>query len=160
MDSKVAGMIDSHRFLVLAGGWQHSQQYFYGGKFHFEIWNIRLSRHSTQIPDFTDLTDNTVSIDAHEFSQSTMDNIEEKLQFCESLIAYTFNDKLLLCQALQTSGTYINWRGNYTRVPKNTRLAVYGDIALNMALCRLWYPTELNKGTITLSLFLMLCLLV
>ena len=78
-----------------------------------------------------------------------MDNIETKLQLCESRIAYTFSNKLLLCEALQTSGYGIFWQDVYTSVPKNTRLAVYGDTALNMALCSLWYPKGLSKGLMT-----------
>jgi hypothetical protein len=42
------------------------------------------------------------------------------------------------------------WQGAWTAaVTKNTRLAVYGDVVLNMALCRLWCPKNLSKGTIT-----------
>lgn len=78
-----------------------------------------------------------------------MGNVEEKVKLCESIIAYTFNNKLLLCEAVQTSGACINWRGTYTPMPKNTRLAVLGDMALNMTLCRLWYPKGLDKGAIT-----------
>jgi hypothetical protein len=81
-------------------------------------------------------------------AQAIMNNIEEKLEHCESLILYTFNNKLLLCEALQTSGYGIHWRGAYAQVPKNTRLAVYGDTALNMAYCSLWYPKHLDKGAI------------
>jgi hypothetical protein len=82
-----------------------------------------------------------------------MDSVEGKLQLCESVIVHTFNEKLLLCKALPTSCTFIKWRGEYTRVQKNARLAVYSDTALNMALCHLLYHQELNKSTITLSLF-------
>jgi dsRNA-specific ribonuclease len=89
-----------------------------------------------------------------------MDTIELKIQSCESIIDYTFNDKCLLCEALQTAGagTPMYWHGAWTTVPKNTRLAVYGDVVLNMILCRLWYAKDLNKGTITSFLLSILCL--
>lgn len=77
-----------------------------------------------------------------------MANAEAKTKSCQSIIQYTFNDKLLLCQALQTSGNPIIWRNIWTPVPKNTRLAVYGDAAFNKALCHMWFSTELNKGTV------------
>lgn len=77
-----------------------------------------------------------------------MEDIGGKIQLCESRINFTFKNKLLLCEALQTSGTYINWHGAFTLIPKNTRLAVYGDTALNMTFCRLWYPKSLDKGAV------------
>jgi hypothetical protein len=88
------------------------------------------------------------SLKLQNLARVIMNNIDEKLQHCESLILYTFNNKLLLCEALQTSGYGIFWRGAYAWVPKNTRLAVYGDTALNMAYCSLWYPKHLDKGAI------------
>jgi len=73
-----------------------------------------------------------------------MDAIDHKIQTCEAIIGYTFRDKRLASEALQTSGI--------GTVPKNTRLAVYGDVALNMALCRLWYPAGLDKGACSILL--------
>lgn len=78
-----------------------------------------------------------------------MGYVEESVQRCESLISYTFKNKLLACEALQTSGYHVSWHGTHTPVPKNTRLAVFGDTALNTALCRLWYPKALDKGAMT-----------
>lgn len=78
-----------------------------------------------------------------------MENIGEKIQLCELRIMYTFKKKLLLCEALQTSGYPTHWEGTSVWVPKNTRLAVYGDTALNMALCSLWYRKNLDKGAMT-----------
>ena len=78
-----------------------------------------------------------------------MENIAETIQLCELRIMYTFKNKLLLCEALQNCGYAINWHGTNTTVPRNTRLAVYGDIALNMALCSLWYRKKLGTGAMT-----------
>lgn len=77
-----------------------------------------------------------------------MFDLATKVPLCESLILYTFNNKVLLGEALQTTGYSIIWHDAH--IEKNDRLAVYGDIALNMALCRLWYPKKLNKGAVLL----------
>ncbi|KAF7510029.1 hypothetical protein GJ744_007133 [Endocarpon pusillum] len=67
-----------------------------------------------------------------------MDAAQAKIQTGEAIIGYTFNDKRLLWQAIQTSGT--------GAVPKNTRLAVFGDTALNKMLCSRWFALNLSKG--------------
>jgi dsRNA-specific ribonuclease len=63
---------------------------------------------------------------------------QTQLQRCEGILGHTFNNKDLLHQALQTAGG-----GN---IAKNTRLAVYGDAALNSLLCQRWFSTGLSKG--------------
>lgn len=67
-----------------------------------------------------------------------MDVVQENIQTGETIIGYTFNDKHLLWQAIQTSGI--------SSVPKNNRLAVFGDTALNKVLCRRWFHLNLSKG--------------
>lgn len=67
-----------------------------------------------------------------------MDAAQAKIQTGEAIIGYTFNDKRLLWQAIQTSGV--------GAVPKNTRLAVFGETALNKMLCRRWFELNLSKG--------------
>jgi hypothetical protein len=64
--------------------------------------------------------------------------MDTKTQTCETIIGHIFKNKLLVQEALQTAGT--------GPVPKNTRLAVYGDAALTMMLCRQWYNMSLSKG--------------
>ena len=64
--------------------------------------------------------------------------VESKIANCETIIGYTFSNKRLLHEALQTSGV--------GAVPKNTRLAVYGNMALNKELCHLWWTMDLDKG--------------
>ncbi|KAL9626064.1 MAG: hypothetical protein Q9164_007953, partial [Protoblastenia rupestris] len=66
-----------------------------------------------------------------------MEDAQSKIQNGETIIGYTFNDKRLLWQAIQTSGI--------GPVPKNTRLAVFGDMALNKILCRHWFQLNLSK---------------
>lgn len=86
-------------------------------------------------------------------------DVEAKIENCEAIIGYNSNNKRLLCEALQTSGNgAVLFNNVWTQVPKNTRLAIHGDIALNMALCRLWYPSGLSKGAIALSFPQQLCL--
>ncbi len=67
-----------------------------------------------------------------------MDAAQAEIRTGESIIDYIFTDKNLLRQAIQTSGA--------GPVPKNTRLAVFGDTALNVALCRRWFQLNLSKG--------------
>lgn len=67
-----------------------------------------------------------------------MDAAQAKIQTGESIIGYTFSDKHLLWQAIQTSGI--------GAVPKNNRLAVFGGTALNKLLCRLWFQLNLSTG--------------
>lgn len=67
-----------------------------------------------------------------------MNAAQAKIQTGEAIIGYTFNDKRLLWQAIQTSGD--------GAVPKNTRLAVFGDTALNKMLCSRWFEKNLSKG--------------
>lgn len=79
-----------------------------------------------------------------------MDAPQAKIQSCETIIGYTFKNKTLLYEAIQTAGIGV--------VPKNTRLAVYGDSALNKELCRMWYNMDLSKGESTLCHGSTLCL--
>ena len=74
---------------------------------------------------------------------------QAKVDLCEALLEYSFNDKKLLCEALQTSGEVIVWGNTIVKIPNNTRLAIYGDLALSKALCGLWYPKPLDKGCIS-----------
>ena len=67
-----------------------------------------------------------------------MDAAQAKIQTGETIIGYTFNDKRLLWQAIQTAGI--------GTVPKNTRLAVFGETALNKMLCHRWFQLNLSKG--------------
>jgi len=73
----------------------------------------------------------------------------QKIQRCETIIEQTFQNKDILHEALQTAGT--------GRIPKNTRLAVYGDAALNTMLCRQWYKANLSKGDYTLLAVVQYC---
>jgi hypothetical protein len=74
-----------------------------------------------------------------------------QVEICETIIQKTFQDKDILHEALQTAGI--------GRIPKNTRLAVYGDAALNKMLCRQWYDRKgLNKGDYASGQYSMLCL--
>ena len=66
----------------------------------------------------------------------------QKIQLCETIIEQTFQNKKILHEALQTAGA--------SPIPPNTRLAVYGDAAINTMLCRQWYKMNLSKGDYTL----------
>ncbi|KAF4945266.1 hypothetical protein FGADI_12086 [Fusarium gaditjirri] len=67
---------------------------------------------------------------------------------CESIIAYEFNSKSLYAQALNTAADAMSvclLDGSFKQMPKNDRLAVYGDAAVAAYLCSLWIKRGLPK---------------
>jgi hypothetical protein len=72
----------------------------------------------------------------------------EKVSQCEEIIGYCFNDKVLCAEALNTAGdakSFYILDGFYRQMPKNGRLAVYGDSIAESYLCSLWVQRELDK---------------
>ena len=68
----------------------------------------------------------------------------EKISLCESIIGYEFESKLLCAEALNAAGdgmAIYTLNGLLHRMPKNDRLAVYGDSVADSHLCDLWYKT-------------------
>ncbi|KAF5550731.1 ribonuclease III domain-containing protein [Fusarium mexicanum] len=71
-----------------------------------------------------------------------------KVAECESIIAYEFNSKSLCAQALHTAADSMSvcvMDGSFKKMPKNDRLAVYGDAAAAAYLCSLWIKGGLPK---------------
>ncbi|KAF5252836.1 hypothetical protein FANTH_2160 [Fusarium anthophilum] len=71
-----------------------------------------------------------------------------KVAECESIIAYEFNFKSLCAQALNTAADSMSvcvMDGSFKKMPKNDRLAVYGDAAAAAYLCSLWIKGGLPK---------------
>ncbi|PNP76507.1 hypothetical protein FNYG_09926 [Fusarium nygamai] len=72
-------------------------------------------------------------------------NFSQKVSECESIIAYEFSSKTLCAEALNRAA---DWNcqtvidGPSKLMPKNDRLAVYGDSAAAFHLCSLW----INRG--------------
>jgi ribonuclease-3 len=64
---------------------------------------------------------------------------DTRVSTCETLIKYTFTDKLLLLQALNASGVPIHYAGEWRDVQKNNVLAILGDAYLDTILCRWWW---------------------
>ena len=62
----------------------------------------------------------------------------------EELIGYTFNNKLVAWEALQTKGC-----GGF--VDGNKRLALLGDAVLKMEVLKKWYFTSLSRGMLFTS---------
>ena len=68
---------------------------------------------------------------------------------CENAIGYIFTDKRLCAEALNAAGPSGSWyvdNGSHRTLPKNDRLAVYGDSVAAPVLCRRWYLGNQNKG--------------
>ncbi|EWY79919.1 hypothetical protein FOYG_16983 [Fusarium oxysporum NRRL 32931] len=71
-----------------------------------------------------------------------------KVSQCEAIIGYCFNSKVLCAEALNAAAdsksVYI-LDGLLHRMPKNDRLAVYGDSAAAFYLCSVWVQRGLDK---------------
>lgn len=79
-----------------------------------------------------------------------MDLPEDKIRRCERAIAYTVGNDLC-AEALNAAGDYFYASGQtISRLRKNDRLAVYGDIAAAERLCRRWYDSGLDKGRVAI----------
>lgn len=70
----------------------------------------------------------------------------------ENTIRHTFSNKKLCAESLNNAGptasVYVADR-QFTTLPKNDRLAVYGDIVATSMLCRDWYDGGSSKGMST-----------
>ncbi|KAF2475296.1 ribonuclease III [Lindgomyces ingoldianus] len=77
-------------------------------------------------------------------SSQILRNIEPKIAKCESIIGYTFQDKVLCIQALKSVGTgvLVSYNGFIHDLPNNKALAVLGDRVQHLALCVKWW----NRG--------------
>jgi ribonuclease-3 len=64
---------------------------------------------------------------------------ENKLALCETIINYTFTNKLLLLQALNNSGEPIPYAKQLHLIPQNKALAILGDAQLQVIMCRWWW---------------------
>jgi ribonuclease-3 len=77
---------------------------------------------------------------------STMDSLESKITTCETIVSYDFGNKLLCAMALSTFQTMGAVQGAFRMLPRNDRIAVYGDAVASSYLCRKWFDTGLQKG--------------
>ncbi|KAM0338682.1 hypothetical protein ACHAPU_011239 [Fusarium lateritium] len=71
-----------------------------------------------------------------------------KVSHCEAIIGYAFESKLLCVEALNAAAdaqSVYMLDGTFRRMPKNDRLAVYGDAAAALHLCSLWVQKSLDK---------------
>ncbi|KAM0315144.1 hypothetical protein ACHAPQ_011646 [Fusarium lateritium] len=71
-----------------------------------------------------------------------------KVSQCEALIGYTFKSKLLCAEALNAAAdpqAVYTMDGFFKKMPKNDRLAIYGDAAAACHLCHLWVQRGLDK---------------
>jgi hypothetical protein len=78
-----------------------------------------------------------------------MDLLNQKVSLCESILDYTFTNRTLCAEALNTSGTLLVWENASQALPRNQRIAIYGDSVIRAQLCRQWWhATNLTKGII------------
>lgn len=70
----------------------------------------------------------------------------EKVYTLQDIIEYNFNDPLLAAEALQLPGNGVSYIGTRRLINGNKRLAVLGDVVLDMILCGKWYESGLSEG--------------
>lgn len=69
-----------------------------------------------------------------------------KIQGTETIVGHTFNNPLLLWEALQAAGSTVLFVGNRRLENGNKRLAVLGDTVLQLALVEGWYGGNAARG--------------
>lgn len=64
----------------------------------------------------------------------------------ERIIGYEFNDRQLAVESLFHGGVPIHYRGDWTAVQRNDRLAILGDILLDAVLASKWLNSQHHTG--------------
>lgn len=72
--------------------------------------------------------------------------LDSKVQAGMNIIGYTFNDHLILWEALNAAGSNIMGAGGRVFLDGNKRLALLGDSILKSALLDNWYITGQTRG--------------
>lgn len=77
-------------------------------------------------------------------------NADQKIAEVERILEYNFNDKLLCAQALQMAAplSVLSVNGSNRMVDINKRLAILGDAVAAQTLCRVWFATKNQFGTL------------
>jgi hypothetical protein len=70
----------------------------------------------------------------------------QKIDACEAIIDYNFNDRVKCAKALNAAGPGAFLLGTIQGIPRNGSMAVYGDAVAASYLCRTWLNTGLEKG--------------
>lgn len=68
---------------------------------------------------------------------------------CEHIIRHTFGDRPLAAESLNNAGqsaSFHVYNHEFKLLPKNDRLAVYGDSIAATTLCLDWYRGNTSKG--------------
>lgn len=71
-----------------------------------------------------------------------------KIEACQSIIGYEFQDHHIVWEALQMAGSGITTSGGRQIPNGNKRLAILGDNALEIILCQRWYAGGKAKGAL------------
>lgn len=74
-----------------------------------------------------------------------MSRVADKVERCEAIIGYEFQDKTICIGALYTySGHYLG-PNSYVSIKKNDTLAILGDVIIQHHLCQRWFNLGLSK---------------
>lgn len=74
-----------------------------------------------------------------------MNRAANKIAIAEAQLGYHFRDKVNCLKALQASGHALVWQGQFLKVDKNDRLAVFGDTVVKTILAEMWFATGQPK---------------
>jgi dsRNA-specific ribonuclease len=77
-----------------------------------------------------------------------MANVETQIATFETTIPYEFDNKVLCARALSTYPTMGVIEGVLRTLPRNDRMAVYGDAVVESYFCRKWFDAGLEKSTV------------
>ncbi|KAF2667714.1 ribonuclease III [Microthyrium microscopicum] len=80
-----------------------------------------------------------------------MTSLDQKIEECESIIDYVFADRKLCAEALNTYVSCHTIDGSEQFIPRNNRLALLGDKAMDDLFAFEWYSTGMSTGTYTLN---------
>lgn len=77
-----------------------------------------------------------------------MDRTNQRITQIEQITGYNFNSKLRCIESIQMANevTPAVIDGVFCQVEKNTRLAIVGDIVMNLVLGTMWYKHRNNQG--------------
>jgi hypothetical protein len=85
------------------------------------------------------------------YFQSIMANVETKIATFESIIpinVYEIGNKVFFASALSTYSIKCVIEGHSWTLPRNDRLALYGDAVVQSYFCRKWLDAGLEKSTV------------
>ena len=73
--------------------------------------------------------------------------MSDRVRGVQDIIGYSFNDRLILWEALQAAGSGVSSAGTRRFPEGNKRLAIIGDVVLKLVLVDEWHKSADTRGT-------------